>query len=128
MAPEPFLLASGTLALLLGLAHSVLGERYLLRRLFRRALPPLFGSDDFTKRTLRFAWHALTVAWWGLGALVLLYAWRPLDDGARLALRAVAATFLVTALATLVVSEGRHASWLVELLIAAGALVPTLEG
>lgn len=55
----------------LGAAHSVLGERYILMRLFRRAdLPHLFGSDDFTKRTLRFAWHLTTVAWSGMAAVV----------------------------------------------------------
>jgi len=38
-----------------GMAHSYFGERYLLMRLFRRNdLPKLFGSTDFTVRTLRF--------------------------------------------------------------------------
>ena len=44
-------------------AHSVLGERYILVRLFRREnLPRLFGSDELTKRTLRFAWHLTSVS------------------------------------------------------------------
>lgn len=44
------------LAAALGLAHSLLGERYILIRLFRREnLPKLFGSTAFTQRTLRFA-------------------------------------------------------------------------
>ena len=44
------------LIVLLGLAHSILGERYILGRLFRRSdLPKIFGSADFTVRTLRFA-------------------------------------------------------------------------
>ena len=39
-----------------GIAHSYLGERYILIRLFRREnLPELFGSAGFTIRTLRFA-------------------------------------------------------------------------
>ena len=59
----------------LGLFHSVLGEKYILIRLFRREdLPKLFGTDDFTKRTLRFAWHLTTVAYWGLAACVWLLA------------------------------------------------------
>lgn len=58
---SPWLLMAALLAFGLGLAHSVLGERYILRRLLRRPdLPALFGSDDFTKRTLRFAWHLTT--------------------------------------------------------------------
>ncbi len=56
----------------LGLAHSALGEKYILTRLFRRAdLPNLFGSPEFTVRTLRFAWHVTTVAWFGFGVLLL---------------------------------------------------------
>ena len=55
----------------LGLAHSVLGERYILVRLFRRSdLPKIFGSSDFTVQTLRFAWHITTVAWFGLAGLL----------------------------------------------------------
>ena len=54
----------------LALVHSVLGERCILIRLFRRTdLPPLFGSDDFTKRTLRFAWHLTSVVWLGVAAV-----------------------------------------------------------
>jgi hypothetical protein len=52
------LLAAATLTCLLALAHSYLGERYILTRLFRRDdLPRLLGGTGFTKRTLRFAWH-----------------------------------------------------------------------
>ncbi|MBA7630226.1 MAG: hypothetical protein GH143_08270 [Calditrichaeota bacterium] len=50
-----YLIVGAVLTFAIGLAHSYLGERYILIRLFRRSnLPQLFGSDDFTKRTLRF--------------------------------------------------------------------------
>ena len=65
------LIAAASLAFLIGLAHSYLGERYILIRLFRRELPRLFGSDDFTKQTLRFVWHLTTVSWWGLAAILV---------------------------------------------------------
>jgi hypothetical protein len=55
------LYAAAALIALLGLAHSVLGEQYILIRLFRRDLPKLFGGPEFTWRTLRFAWHLTTV-------------------------------------------------------------------
>ncbi|MDL5030425.1 hypothetical protein QRD43_00790 [Pelomonas sp. APW6] len=59
------LLTLATLLILLtGLAHSWLGERYLLRRLFKRDdLPAVLGSTAFTTGTLRFVWHLLTVVW-----------------------------------------------------------------
>ncbi|MBA3657097.1 MAG: hypothetical protein H0W69_07085, partial [Gemmatimonadaceae bacterium] len=47
-----WLLIAALLTVVVGLAHSYLGERYILLRLFRRDdLPHLFGSDVFTKRT-----------------------------------------------------------------------------
>jgi hypothetical protein len=114
-----FFVAAALLALAIGLAHSWLGERYILTRLFRRQdLPHLFGSDDFTKRTLRFAWHLTTVAWFGAAALLLILAAYPLEPPARLLSRALAATFLISSLVALGGSRGRHLSWVVFLLIA----------
>lgn len=112
-----------SLALGVGAAHSYLGERYILIRLFRRPdLPHLFGSDVFTKRVLRFAWHVTTLAWWGLGALLLLLA-----HGASTPVvgAAVAATFAATALVTFLGSRGRHLAWPVFLAIAAAAWYAT---
>jgi hypothetical protein len=116
---NPYFIIAAVLALAIGVAHSWLGERYVLMRLFRRHnIPHLFGSDDFTKRTLRFAWHLTTVSWFGTAALLLILASSPLDATARLLSRAMAATFLVSAVIALVASRGRHLSWVVFLLIA----------
>ena len=115
---DPRLALAALLAFALGAAHSALGERYVLRRLFRRPLPPLFGGEAFTRRTLRFAWHLTTLAWWGMAALLALYARGPLDEGARLAVRAVAAAFAASALLTLAASRGRHLAWPVMLAVA----------
>ena len=114
-----YFIIAAVLALAIGVAHSWLGERYVLMRLFRRQnIPHLFGSDDFTKRTLRFAWHLTTVSWFGAAALLLILASSPLDASARLLSRAIAATFLVSTVIALVGSRGRHLSWVVFLLIA----------
>ena len=111
--------AAAVLAVAVGLAHSWLGERYILMRLFRRQdLPHLFGSDEFTRRTLRFAWHLTTVAWLGAAALLLVLASSPPDASARVLSGAIAATFLASAVVALVGSRGRHLSWVVFLIIA----------
>jgi len=99
-----------------GLAHSVLGERYLLIRLFRRAdLPHLFGGPEFTIRVLRFAWHLTTVAWWGFAAILVLLAQQLLS--VRSVSLVLAVTFLVTCVTTLVISRGRHFAWPIFLVI-----------
>jgi hypothetical protein len=104
----------------LGLAHSVLGERYILIRLFQRDnLPKLFGGKEFTTRTLRFAWHITTVAWWGFAALLLLAASSRLDQ--RSALTILGWTVVISGVLPLVITRGRHLSWVV--LFLAGGLV-----
>ena len=102
---------------ILGLGHSIMGERYILMRLFRRPnLPELFGGTFFTVQTLRFAWHITTVAFWGLAGIIVAVAagvTRPED-----LLRIVAWTTVVSALIHLWFTRGRHLSWLVFLAIA----------
>lgn len=115
---EVSLYAAAVLAVGLGLAHSVLGERYILVRLFRRDLPKLFGSDWFTKRTLRFAWHLTTIMAVGFGVLLWLVADRSAIDGRRLALLTIAATFAASAVLTAGFTRGRHLAWPVMTAIA----------
>lgn len=112
------LLIAAGVAVLLGVAHSYLGERYLLVRLFRRGeLPKLLGSVDFTKRTLRFAWHLTSVAWVGFAGLLVTLA--SSEDGAgRLEARIISATFAASGVLALVGSRGRHLSWILFFAIA----------
>lgn len=115
---SPRLVTAALLLALIGVAHSVLGERYILIRLFRRPeLPKLFGDDSFTRRTLRFAWHLTAVAWWGFAALLLVLA-QPGVALERAALQVVAGTFLATAIVTALASRGRHLAWPVFLAVA----------
>ena len=115
---NPLLIAAAVLAFAIGVGHSYLGEKYILIRLFRRDnLPRLFGGDWFTKRTLRFAWHLTTVAWWGFGLILLALAGA--EGSARgTTLRVIALTFAVSAVLSATASRGRHLSWVFFLAIA----------
>lgn len=104
---------AGFLAILIGFLHSLLGEKYILVRLFRNNnLPQLLGSDWFTKRTLRFAWHITTVAWWGFAAILFLFASASpnIQQGALLV---VGAVFLISGMFSAGFSRGKHLSWVV---------------
>ena len=115
-----YFVAAG-LCFALGLAHSILGERYILIRLFRRTdLPKLFGGTEFTARTLRFAWHLTTIAWWGAAALFCYMAQGRLSSASVAAV--LAGVFLTSAAVTLVASRGRHLAWPVFLAIGVIAL------
>ena len=107
----PLLMAAG-LAIVLAAAHSYLGERYLLLRLFRREdLPKLLGGVDFTKQTLRFAWHITSIAWLGLASLLVVLASSPGAAQVTQA-RLIAATFGLSGVVAFFGSRGRHLSWL----------------
>ena len=111
------LLTAAALLVAIACAHSLVGERYILQRLFRRGpLPPLYGSDWFTRRTLRFAWHLTSVAWLGFAALLVLQTRRPEID--RALVTVVAATFLAHAVVTALASRGKHFAWPVFLAVA----------
>ncbi len=121
---RPALYVAAMLIAAVGVAHSYLGERYLLMRLFRRDdLPKLFGSAEFTIRTLRFAWHLTSVAWFGLAGVLLLAAHPPTtpqDIGL-----VVGVTFLAHGVIALGASRGRHYSWVVFLTIGVISILAT---
>lgn len=112
---------AAALAFFLGLAHSVLGERYILIRLFRRDnLPKLFGGTQFTTQTLRFAWHITTILWWGFAAMLWLLGSG--QTGPSLTLSIIGYTSIAGGLLPLIITRGKHLSWLVLLIIGGIAL------
>jgi hypothetical protein len=110
------LLLAAALIFLTGAAHSYLGERYILIRLFRREdLPRLFGGTAFTIGTLRFAWHLTTVAWWGFAYVAFIASQGPVSTDQVLA--TVGGVALVSAAFPLYFTRGRHLSWIVFLIV-----------
>jgi len=92
----------------LGAAHSYLGEKYILIRLFKRTdMPHLYGSATFTKNTLRFAWHITTFAWLGI-AVILAYE----DQPSNLILYTTSFVFLLSGFVSVYFSKGKHFSWI----------------
>lgn len=119
------LLIAASLMFFAGVAHSYLGERYILTRLFQRdGLPKLFGGTAFTTGTLRFAWHLTTVVWWGLAYLTVVAAYGNISRDQFLLVMGVIS--LVSAAFPLYFTRGKHLSWLVFLLV--GVLVLTARG
>jgi len=99
------------IAVVTAVAHSVLGERYILIPLFRRDdLPRLLGSEWLTKRTLRFNWHPASIAWFGFATLLLL--------STGYVLHVIAATALCSSVVTALTTKGRHPGWIAFLVVA----------
>jgi len=111
------LIGAAALAIFIGIVHSYLGERYILVRLFKRNnLPKLFGSDWFTKRVLRFAWHLTTVAWWGFAAILYIISGSN-ENIEKQILIIIAVVFLASGLLSATFTKGKHISWVVFWLI-----------
>lgn len=104
------------------IAHSYLGERYILIRLLRRDdLPVLFGGTEFTMRTLRFAWHLTTVAWLGFAAIIVY-----LNDytvASQSLGNIIGVVFLVHSLVAFIGSRGKHLAWITFLITAVCVLL-----
>lgn len=99
--------------ILIGCIHSYLGERFILIRLFRKTdIPQLFGSDYFTKRTLRFAWHITTVAWFGFAYLLFAIS-QGTENMTQTVLFTSSVVFAITGAFAFAFTRGRHISWLV---------------
>lgn len=119
------LFVAALLVFAIGAVHSWLGERMLLGPLLaegRRA--GMLDKSEFARGVLRFAWHITTVAWWGMGAILLAYSRMAPDAGQRMGLIVLAVTFLTTGVIILAVSRGRHLAWPVFLAIAGLTLAP----
>jgi hypothetical protein len=115
-------MVAGILAILLGLAHSYVGERRVVAPLCAREdLPPLWGSASLMRRTIRFAWHLTSLAWIGCGALLLFFARHTGERTAQLGARIIAGTFFASAVAAFLWSRGRHPAWAICLVIAIAA-------
>ena len=113
---------AAVLIFLLGLAHSLLGERFILVLLFRRKdLPKLFGGTAFTTQTLRFAWHVTTIAWWGFAVLLWQLAAGPVSTS--FILKVIGYTSIASGLLPLFFTRGKHLSWLVFFFVGGIALI-----
>ena len=79
------LLATGVLLVLLGFAHSILGETGLLGKILR---------ENEERPVGRLAWHVWSLSYIAMGALVIFWSQQsPLSDDAIIAIRAFSAVF-----------------------------------
>ncbi|MDP3233110.1 MAG: DUF3995 domain-containing protein [Myxococcales bacterium] len=96
---------------LLAVLHSAMGERLLLTPLLASPLPSLPIGRWLGGRTLRFAWHATSVAWLALAVVVL-------EPSSALVVASLALLF--SGAVTFAATRGRHFAWV---LMVAGGLV-----
>lgn len=119
---QNYLLSAGVLMILIGLAHSVIGEILIFRQLRAGTIVPLLAPPPLRERHLRILWanwHLTSALGWGLAALLILVAAAPDPSSYALHVRIIAIATLAGSLLVLYATRGRHPGWF-GLLIAAG--------
>jgi len=119
---QNYLIAAGVLMILIGIAHSVIGEILIFRKLRAGTIVPLLTPAPLRERHLRILWanwHLTSVLGWGLAALLILIAVAPDPSSHALHVRIIAIATLAGSLLVLYATKGRHPGWF-GLLIAAG--------
>ena len=119
---QNYLIAAGLLMVLIGIAHSVIGEILIFRQLRAGTIVPLLAPAPLRERHLRILWanwHLCSVLGWGLAALLIVIAMAPDLPAQALHIRIIAIVTFAGSALVLYATRGRHPGWL-GLLIAAG--------
>ena len=114
--------AAGALALVTGLAHSVLGEILIFRHLRKGGLVPSMGAPPLRERHIRIlwaTWHLATVFACAFGGVFLRLAVAPNDSPGALIVGAAVFAYLAGSLLVLIGTKGRHPGWIALLVVAA---------
>lgn len=108
---------AGLLAVLLGLGHSIIGERMVFKGLKERLAQaegrPVLSEQQV--RVLRGSWHLVTLFGFALGALLIASAIRELVLDPVLV---IGVTMVVSGLYWVAATRGRHPAWIVLFAIA----------
>jgi len=113
------LILAAVLLVILCLAHSLLGEKYIISHIVKLDdFPARTGDVRLTHAVIRLAWHATSILWLGLAGLLLTYHIGT-DDPVRAFLIMMCGVFAVSGVISLVGIKGRHPSWFFFLAIAA---------
>lgn len=114
---------AGVLAVVTGIAHSVLGEFLIFRHLRNGTLVPAMPAPPLKERNIRIiwaSWHLITMFGWAFGAVLLMLSSPTNNQSAQsLIVNAAIFAFAAGALLVLFATKGRHPGWVAMLVVAA---------
>lgn len=115
--------AAGSLALITGILHSVLGELLIFRHLRSGGLVPAMGAPPLRERNIRIiwaSWHLGSVFGWAFAGILFQLAIAPHDSSLKaFVLDAIVFANLGGSLLVLIGTKGRHPGWIALLAVAA---------
>lgn len=104
-------LIAAVLLVLVGLFHSLIGGRRLIAPIVARSdLPIILGDIAMSRITLRAGWHMLTLFWFALAVILVAQVVSAISFD-RLVMGVFGVSFLIAALIALLLSRGKHLSW-----------------
>lgn len=115
---NPWLLSAGILMIIVGVVHSVLGERLIFSQLRAGGLIPNDGGSHLRERHVRIlwaTWHLSSVLGWA-AAFIMLYAANTAVPA--LVIQALMVAAAASGILVLVGTRGKHPGWIALLVVA----------
>jgi hypothetical protein len=117
-----YLATAAVLATVVGVVHSVLGERLVFSRMRLGQFVPTNGGNVLREPHVRIvwaSWHALTALGWAMAAVLLLLASEPVLTGLHNSLlNIIAVGMVVSAALVFFGTRARHPGWIGLLAVA----------
>lgn len=118
-----YFIAAATIAFVVGLVHSALGEQLIFRRLREwDELVPTNGGNVLRERHVRIlwaSWHLVTVFGWCMGAVLLRLALPAAPEASTgFGVQAIALAALTGAVLVFIGTRAKHPGWIGLLAIA----------
>ncbi len=117
-----YLATAAVLAFLVGLVHSLLGERLIFGRLRQGRLVPTNGGSLLQERHVRIlwaSWHVLTVFGWCIAAVLLWLSLPSSNPSSALFIeQAIVFSMLAGSALVLLGTRARHPGWVGLLAVA----------
>ena len=114
--------AAGSLALITGIVHSVLGEILIFRHLRNGGLVPAMAAPPLRERNIRIlwaTWHLGSVFGWAFAGILFRLAVAPHDSSLiAFVLSTIVFANIGASLLVLIGTKGRHPGWIALLAVA----------
>lgn len=111
-----YFVAAAALAFLVGLVHSVLGERLIFRRLRQGGWVPTNGGSVLGQRHVRIlwaTWHIVTVFGWCVAAILLRWSHPAVSAGLDgFGAQAIVLAMLLASALVFFGTQAKHPGWL----------------
>ena len=116
---QTYLVAAGTIAALVGVTHSALGEALIFRKLRKGTLIPNQAAAPLELRNVRIlwaTWHLASAFGFGFAAILLILGSRESAPDPVTAWTLIL-SFAVGSFLVLVATRGRHPGWIGLLIV-----------